>query len=83
MRWRLLQLGIEPEEWSQQIVVESCGLVALDLWQHLGWQQIEMGLLRMQRRGDEVSGSKPLAALGLDSDRAIPLNRDLSRLDSQ
>ena len=77
---RLAQIEVERKQRRQQIVLEALDAVA-DLARHQRLvEQIEKGLMRIERGDDEVPGPDEFAVAGLDADGAAAFDDDALRL---
>ena len=80
---RLAQIEMQREQRREQIVLEALDLLA-DFARHKRLiEQIDEGLRRIERRGDELPRADDFAVGGLDADRAAVLDDDPRRLGHQ
>ena len=74
--WRLGQIKVERKQRRQQIVLEALRALAHVAREERRVEEIEEGLLRVERGRDQVLGADQLAVGGLDPDRAAAFDHD-------
>ena len=80
---RLAQIEVEREQRREQIVLEAVDAVADFGGDERVIEQIEKGLMRIERGDDEMPRADEFAVGGLDADRAAAFHDDALRLGHQ
>ena len=81
--WRLVQVEVEREQRRQQVVAKALGPLP-NLSRHdRGIEKLEVGLMGVQRRCDQLARPYQLAVARLDAERAPVLHDDARRFGHQ
>ena len=80
---RLAEIEVKREQRRQQIVLEALRPIANVARHRCRIDEIEKGLVRVERGGDEVPGADHFALGGFDPDRAAAFNQNAPGLGHQ